>query len=179
MKNIKALIIIFLLSVLYFTPNILKAQSDWGKLVYYFNIGALPPPYHYSYTITINRDGKGEMVYIGGYESTEKNTFKYSFELYNKKLKKLKKAIKKSDVLNIDVKTRPNEEIPDGGHSDNLMIYGINKKSDTSESALIKSVPLYPELKYEKILDKLYKVIQNTVPEDIWNEVKNKNKRDN
>jgi hypothetical protein len=148
----------------------LQAQSNWSKLEYYFNVGSLPPPYHYSYTITINSDGIGELVYTGGYESTEKNTDKYSFKLSNKKLKKLKKAVKESDILNLDIKTRPSEEIPDGGSSESLQIFGFNKGNDGSESILLKSIPTYPELKYETILEKLYKVIQNSVPEDIWKE---------
>jgi hypothetical protein len=163
---------IVLFSVFHFSSYGVQAQSKWTKLEYYFNVGSLPPPYHYSYTITINSDGKGELVYIGGYESTDKNTNKYFFELGNKKIKKLNKAIKESNVLNLDIDTRPGEEIPDGGSSESLQIFGFNKGNDESESVLLKSVPPYPELKYEALLDKLYSVIRKSVPEDIWNNVK-------
>lgn len=173
-KNNKIIFQIFLFSIFHFLSCGLQAQSDWTKLNYHYNVGSLPPPYHYSYTITINGDGKGEMVYIGGYESTPKNTSVYPFELNSKKMKKLNKAVKESDVLNLDIKTRPGEEIPDGGHSDGLEIYGVNKESDSKDTVLIKSIPTYPELKYDGILNRLYKAIQNSVPDDIWKEIDSK-----
>ncbi len=175
--NKKIIFSIFLFSIFHFLSCGLQAQNNWVKLEYHFNVGALPPPYHYSYIITISSDGKGELVYISGYESTPKNTSIHPFMLKSKQLKKLKKEVKDSDVLNLNIKTRPNEEIPDGGHSDGLEIYGINKESDSKDTVLIKSVPTYPELKYEGILDKLYKVIQNSVPDNIWNEVNSRKEK--
>jgi hypothetical protein len=166
-----AITIFFQLFILLFLSGGLQAQSHWSRLEYYYNVGSLPPPYHYSYTIKISSYGNGELVYIGGYESTEKNTSKHSFDLSKKKLKILKDIVRESDVLNLDINTRPNEEIPDGGHSESLNIFGFSKENDASESILLKSIPSYPELKYETMLDNLYKVIQNTVPEEIWKEV--------
>jgi|WetSurMetagenome_2_1015567.scaffolds.fasta_scaffold103319_2 hypothetical protein len=174
-KILNNAVTIFLqLFILFFLSGGLQAQSVWSKLEYNFNVGSLPPPYHYSYTITINSDGNGKLVYIGGYESTEKNTSKHLFDLTKKKLKILKNIVRESDVLNLDINTRPNEEIPDGGHSESLNIFGFSKENDGNEPVLLKSIPSYPELKYETMLDKLYKVIQNTVPEDIWKEVNSK-----
>ncbi|HEY5125544.1 MAG TPA: hypothetical protein VIK14_17585 [Ignavibacteria bacterium] len=173
----KVLIIIFQLSVLYFLSCGLHAQSNWTKFEYYFNVGSLPPPYHYSYTITLSTDGAGELVYTKGYTYDDKNTSRYSFELSKEKLKNLKNAVKESDVLNLDIETLPNEEIPDGGHSDELKIYGVENDGVSGDVILLKTVPMYPELKYETILNTLYKVIENSVPDDIWKEVNSK--RDN
>jgi len=161
MKNIIFILLIFLSCKS-------SAQNSWEKLEYYYNVGSLPPPYHYSYTITIDKDGKGNLNYIGGYTSTEKNTSEYTFELSKEELKKLKKEIKKSDILNLDIKQRPNEEIPDGGHSDGLQIFG---KDDDGKFKSIKSIPSYPDLKYEKVLEKLYDTIRKCVSENIWKEI--------
>ncbi|MBI5402813.1 MAG: hypothetical protein HY959_05400 [Ignavibacteriae bacterium] len=170
MKNIiYARNIIFILLIFLSCKS--SAQNSWEKLEYYYNVGSLPPPYHYSYTITIDKDGKGNLKYMGGYESTDKNTSEYAFELNAGELKKLKKEIKKSDILNLDIKQRPNEEIPDGGHSDGLQIFG---KDDDGKFISIKSIPSYPDLKYEKTLDKLYDTIKKSVPENIWKEVDSK-----
>lgn len=149
-----------------------QAQSEWVKLEYYFNVGSLPPQYHYSYTITINSEGKGELVYIRGYKEKDKTYIGHPFELDNNKLESLKNAVKESDVLSLEIKSRPNEQIPDGGHSDGLKIFGLDSSNPADELAVLKTVPSYPELKYENTLNKLYKVIQNSVPEDLWNEVK-------
>lgn len=164
--------IIFILLVFFSCKS--GAQDKWKKLEYYYNVGSLPPPYHYSYTITIDKDGKGNLKYIGGYESTDKNTSEYTFELSAGELKKLKKEIKNSDILNLDIKQRPNEEIPDGGHSDGLQLFDTDKDNDDGKLKCIKSIPSYPDLKYEKILNKLYDTIIKSVPENIWKEVESK-----
>jgi len=170
MKNILQ-VIKFIFILLVFLSCKSSAQNKWEKLEYYYNVGSLPPPYHYSYTISIDIDGNGTLKYVGGYESTDKNTSEYTFRLSAAELKKLKREIKKSDILNLDIKQRPNEEIPDGGHSDNLQMYN---KDDDGKLKCIKSIPSYPDLKYEKILDKLYDTIKKSVPDNIWLEVESK-----
>lgn len=142
-----------------------NSQSKWDKLEYYFNIGSLPPPYHYSYTIKITNDGIVDFEYLSGYVKTDSNLKKFNFTLSSTDLKSLKKAVKESNVINLKIEMRPNEEIPDGGHSESISFY--NKDGE-----IISSVTSYPEKKYEKILDKLYIAIQKCVPENIWNEVK-------
>ncbi len=149
----------------------LKAQEDWSKLEYYFNAGSLPSPYHYSYKIIINYDGIGVLIYTKGYESTGKNVSKYTFELEKEKLENLKNSIKESNILNLNIKTRSNEAIPDGGHINGLRIYGKIKENDSKEHILLKDIPVYYELEYSQILERLYKDIRNSVPEKIWNEV--------
>lgn len=170
MKNIIfARNIIFILLAFFSCRS--SAQNKWEKLEYYYNVGSLPPPYHYSYTVTIDKDGKGNLKYLGGYESTDKNTSEYTFELSTGELKKLRKEIKNSGILNLDIEQRPGEKIPDGGHSDNLQIYS---KDDDGKLQCIKSIPSYPDLKYENILNKLYETIKKSVPENIWKEVESK-----
>lgn len=143
--------------------------SKWTKFVYYFNVGALPPKYQYSYTITIHEKGGGEMKYVMGYNENGVSTLNYAFLTDKEKFNKLKKEIKKSNVLNLEIGTRPVEEIPDGGHSESLVFYGYENNSDNI--VIIKSIPMYPELKYEEILNNLYKEIQDYVPKDIWDEI--------
>lgn len=174
MKDSKIIILFSSLIFFHFLSCGVQAQNEWSKLEYSFNVGALPPPYHYSYKITISMNGTGELVYVGGNQDKDKNTSKYTFELDNEKLVFLENAVKESDVMNLDIKTRPSNEIPDGGHSDGLELFGYSKKNDTKDLELMKSVPTYPESKYEDALNKLYKVIQNSVPEDIWKEAESK-----
>jgi hypothetical protein len=173
MKKLMSSKIIFLVLFIMLSCNI-NAQNKWEKIEYYFNVGSLPPPYHYSYTIAIDKEGNGKMQYVGAYVSTESNTSEYTFGLSKKNLKKLKKEIKESNILNLDIKSRPNEEIPDGGHSDGLQIFGYDKNDETNKVVSIKIIPPYPELKYENVLNKLYKTITNSVPEDIWKDIESK-----
>ncbi len=133
------------------------AQNNWERLVYHYNAGALPPPYHYHYTISVSKNGQGEFVHSTGYDDNGKNTSKHSFSLSDTELKVLIKAVKESEVLNSDIKQRPGDEIPDGGHSDELTFYSDSGNAETE--TIIKTVPSYPDLKYEKNLNKLYGVI--------------------
>lgn len=173
----KSVIISSLISLFLFACGAKQASDEWGRIVYYYNVGSLPPEYQYSYKIVINSDGKCELIYTKGYENEDGKVSNYPYELDNEKLEKIKNAIKESDVLNLDIKTRPNEEIPDGGHTDCLQIYGFNNDDSNSNLPVLKSIPLYPELKYTETLNKLYKAIQSTVPEEIWNKAKSKDKK--
>ena len=72
MKTSKIFILFFTFIISHFLSCGLQAQSEWVKLEYHFNSGSLPPPYHYSYTITISNDGKEELVYISEYQEKDK-----------------------------------------------------------------------------------------------------------
>lgn len=142
------------------------SQTKWTKVVYYYNVGSLPPPYHYEYTITINSDGTSELVYMMGYTRTFDNTLEYSLDVRNTAFKNLKKEIKESKLLNKRVGYMPSEKIPVGGSSEHLVIYD---GEDT-----LTYVPSYPEMKYETVLEELYSKIRKCIPDDVWNEVKAK-----
>lgn len=163
--GINKILLLPLLAFLFITAGSCSSQ-DWHRLNYYYNSGALPPPYHYSYTITITADGTGELSYVNGYDENGKNKSQLNFTLGKKQMAELKSRLKKSGVLTDKIKERPNEEIPDGGHSENLTLY-----SDAEPPEIIASVPSYPDVKYEAALNKLYKYIVSCVPEEYWNEV--------
>lgn len=163
--GINKILLLPLMALLFFASGSCSSQ-EWQRLNYYFNSGALPPPYHYSYNISITSDGAGELAYVKGYDENGKNKTQLSFTLGKKQIKELKRQLKISGVLTDKIKERPSEEIPDGGHSDNLTLY-----SDSEPPEIIASVPSYPDLKYEAALNKLYKYIVSCVPEEYWNEV--------
>lgn len=158
-------LLLSILALIFFT-SVSCSSQEWQKLNYYYNSGSLPPPYHYSYTITITADGAGELSYVKGYDEKDKNKTQLSFILDKSKLKELKRQLKKSGVLSDKIKERPNDEIPDGGHSESLTLY-----SDAEPPEIIASVPSYPDLKYESALNKLYKFVVSCVPVEYWNEV--------
>jgi len=154
-----------LMALLFFVSGSCSSQ-EWQRLNYYYNSGALPPPYHYSYNISITSDGAGELTYVKGYDEKGKNKTQLNFTLGKKQMKELKRQLKISGVLTDKIKERRNEEIPDGGHSDNLTVY-----SDSEPPEIIASVPSYPDLKYVAALNKLYEYIVSCVPNEYWNEV--------
>ena len=158
-------IYIFLYLVLFVSAayNTACTQTTWTKVEYNFNVGSQPPPYHYSYKITITKEGIAELEYIAGYTKTDNNTYKNTIEIEKDRLRNLKNEIMQSDILNITINQSPNDEIPEGGHSEYLVIYNRDK--------LLASVPFYPDLTYEKVLYKLYNAIVNCIPDNIWKEI--------
>ena len=142
------------------------AQEKWTKIEYYFNIGSLPPPYHYEYTITITRDGTASLEYMMGYSRTSDNTLEYKLDIRNTPLKNLNKEIKESGILSKKIGYFPTGEIPVGGSSEHLTIFDGN---DT-----ITYVPSYPDKAYDDLLEGIYKKIKKCIPDDVWNEVESK-----
>jgi hypothetical protein len=51
------------------TPNPLDQRPQDFKVIYEWQEGSLPPPYHYEYTITIKPSGEGEIVMLPDYDS--------------------------------------------------------------------------------------------------------------
>lgn len=51
------------------TPNPLDTRPADFNVIYEWQEGSLPPPYHYEYSITIKPDGQGEIVMLPDYDS--------------------------------------------------------------------------------------------------------------
>lgn len=162
-NGIKAVLIML---AIFAAANAGYAQEKWTKIEYSFNIGSLPPPYHYEYTITITSDGTAALEYMMGYTRTSDNTLEYTIDIRNTPFKYLKKEIKESGLLNKRIGYLHSGEIPVGGSSEHMTIFD---GSDT-----ITYVPSYPDKAYDKVLERLYLKIRKCIPDNVWNEVKTK-----
>ncbi len=148
-----------------------NGQYSWSEITYYYNIGSLPPPYHYSFEITVNTGIAGVIVYYPGYEKD--STWVYNFEISESRLKKINEAIIRSNVLNDQIPELPNDKIPDGGSSQNLTITLPQDPSlDQTPPRIV--TPFYPEESYEEKLGGIYSVIKEAVPNYIWDEINTK-----
>ncbi len=61
------------------TPNPLNTRPADFSLVYEWQEGSLPPPYHYEYTITLNPDGQGQIVMVPDYSFSNPPTWTETF----------------------------------------------------------------------------------------------------
>lgn len=145
---------------------------EWNSIEYLYDIGSLPPIYHYEYIIKINRDGKGIFTYQMGYSQIDSNILKYEFELTESRIYQLNNEINISGVLSEDIQSVPNSEIPIGGDSEILKIFlhRINPNADAGLDT--KEIPSYPEKKFRKKLNKLYQSIKDCVPQYFWDDSK-------
>lgn len=160
-----------LLAVLSVFSTAANGQYRWSELSYYFSNGSLPPPYHYSFEITVNTGATGVIVYYPGY--AKDSTWVYNFEISESGIKKIDEAIIRSNVLNDKIPELPNEKIPDGGSSQNLTItLPQDPNLDQVPTRII--TPYYPEESYKEMLEGIYSVIKEAVPKNIWDEINTK-----
>ena len=61
------------------TPDPLNARPADFKVVYDWQEGSLPPPYHYEYTITLEPDGQGQIVMVPDYAFSNPPTWTETF----------------------------------------------------------------------------------------------------
>lgn len=63
------------------TPNPLDTRPTDFSLVYEWQEGSLPPPYHYEYTITIDPTGQGQIVMVPDYSFSNPPTWTETFTI--------------------------------------------------------------------------------------------------
>jgi hypothetical protein len=61
------------------TPDPLNSRPADFKVVYDWQEGSLPPPYHYEYTITIEPGGQGQIVMVPDYAFSNPPTWTETF----------------------------------------------------------------------------------------------------
>jgi len=169
MKN--KIIFLFVLTSLILS-SCLRSQEystdDWTKIEYFYENGSLPPPYHYEYMITIMKDLKGTVKFLLGYDDGKSPVLNYEFTFTNEQLEILNKSIKKSKVLTDQRNSFRYEELTEGGSSMSLKITVVTDKTEVLE------FNRYVEGKYKDGFEKLLASINNLVPENVWNEFKQK-----
>jgi hypothetical protein len=99
--KLKSPFLFFLLLLFCFTAcsTMPEKYPDDFSLVLEWDTGALPPEYHYQYTIAIGPGPQGEFVYHPGYEGSAENTWITSFVVSTDNLQSLFDYLRDNDVL--------------------------------------------------------------------------------
>lgn len=165
-------LLIMLLPVSYScsSKNVTSDDPKWTIIQYYFQTGTVPPPYYYSYSILINTDKKVILKYIAGYLQDDTNTFNYELTLTNDQLKTLNDEIEKSEVIEGDIKSLPQDRTPVGGSNNSLRITFVNPNPNLDQPPRIKDITPFPEKQWVEKLDNLYKYIKELVPKANWDD---------
>jgi hypothetical protein len=143
-------------------------QAQWDEIVYHYQEGSVPPPYFYSYDITIGTDGTGTLVYSPNYGND--TTWVYNLTISESDMSKLNEAITRSNVLNETIPELPNEKIPDGGPSQNITIT-LHQDPSLDQTPPKITTPYFPEESYKETLTGIYSIIKNMVPDSVWTEI--------
>lgn len=140
-----------------------SAQNyKWMSLVYTYSKGPVSPPYQYSYSIAVDKLGKGNLTYTKSGVTKE-----FPFIVSKKNLKKLNKAVNKSGVLTVNVDDMKAENPMIGGSTRTL---AITKNQSPILDVMPETINVPAQLneKFSEKVNNLYDEIENLVPSDAW-----------
>lgn len=170
MKNI-----LFTLLMLAVITSCSKSQDnshmDWSSCQYFYSRGPLPPPYHYSYEIIVNKDGNSAINYHLGYG--ENAPLNYTFTVSSEDLKLLDKKICKSKIASGTIVEIEGNH-PVGGPTEYARIIITNPNPDLDRPPQVFQSPTFPNEEYTEGLKELYEFVQKLVPGDVWLEINGK-----
>ena len=141
-----------------------KSQTtDWSTLEYYHSNGPVSPEYQYNYKVLINYDGSSRLIY-----TNQQGTKEYEFNIPNNKkgMKKLRKALNKSRVFDVNTDEMKSENTLIGGRTNKL---SITLWQDPSLDQPPQKIEIPSDIKeeYQTGIDNLYSTIMGLVPESI------------
>lgn len=146
-----------------------NADSSWTSIQYSYSSGPLPPPYHYSYDITVNSDCTASLNYMLGYE--ESQPLNYTFSITKDKMKMLSEKISASQISTGKIESVPENRHPIGGSLEKAKLVVTKADPNLDQPPKAFESPYFPVEKYKKNLEELYTFIKSLVPENVWSEV--------
>ena len=152
------------LAVLLFFCSSAFSQSDkWASISYTYSKGPVSPEYQFNFTITIDNAGVGILSY-----SKSSITNNYDFSLGKKGMKKLNSALSKSKVFSVNADSMKADNSIIGGPTKNLSVT-MWQEPNLDQRPTVIQIPDHVKEKYSANLNDLYNVIENLVPNKVWN----------
>ena len=138
------------------------ARPEDFSLTLEWDTGALPPPYHYSYTITIGPDLTGHFSFQPGYAPENSDVlWETEFDIQNAELDALYQTLAEKGVLRSKWSTGQSLL---GGKGTSLVITAGSEKYE------IPSVSVLDPQEREKV-EEVIEIIRGFVPKSIWDEM--------
>jgi hypothetical protein len=137
-----------------------KYPEDFS-LVLEWDTGALPPEYHYQYTIAIGPGTQGEFVYHPGYEASPENTWITALMISGDDLQSLFEYLSENNMLRKNWQTG----MPLlGGQGTSIMITAFDQQY---------LVPSVSEVSQNErgLVEQAIEEIKSYVPADVWAEM--------
>ncbi|MHC1742671.1 MAG: hypothetical protein AB9873_06520 [Syntrophobacteraceae bacterium] len=135
------------------------------QIHYEWTGGALPPPYHYEYSIDIRASGEGRIVMVPDYPSERAPVWTEVFAVDPGSLKKLCDKMKAEGLWSETWKTMEHTLL--GGSSESLKAEG---------GGLAVTIPAFPVAHQKKRAEAIYGAIKALVPESLWSELEARRK---
>lgn len=156
--------LLFLIFGLLLCSTSFSQSGKWSSISYVYSNGPVSPEFQYSYTVNIDNAGVGTLSYT---KSSVTNT--YDFSLGNKGMKKLNKALNKSQVFSVSPSDMKADQNMLGGPSKSLAVT-MWQEPNLDQKPTVIQVPEQINEQYSAGINDLYSVIENLVPNNVWNQ---------
>ena len=158
MKILFLFILICLVTGCSTTPPI---QSDDFQVQYHWATGSLPPPYYYSYTITLGPKNVGKIEFQPNYAYEDTPLWVEEFEVTNAQLEQIFSNLSEVGVFSRGWKQ--SGDVPTGGSSDNLTVINAGEEY---------KVPSYvADKQASSDIGEVYDLISSLVPKATWEDL--------
>lgn len=139
------------------TPDTMNTRPDDFAILYEWQEGSLPPPYHYEYTVAIQPDGQGQVVIIPDYPSEDVPTWTEAFTVPPTELDRLYQLM--VDKALFAQKWRSQEAPPVGGSSESMTV--------TAHGVQIV-IPVYVIPAQADAAAEMFSAVTGLVPQAVW-----------
>lgn len=140
----------------------IRPQPADFSLRYHWSESALPPPYHYEYTIHLGPGSQGQIEFWPDYPNPGTPVWRETFELKEGDLEKLYALLQTKGLLG--TQTRQDQDPPPGAPADGLQV--------TIEGRQIALSSYNTDPNEGKIIAEVYEVVKAQVPEPLWIKLK-------
>lgn len=131
-------------------------RPDDFSVRYAWQEGSLPPPYHYSYEVTIAADGSGQVTFLPDYDFSDPPIWIETFALDAAQMDALYQQ-----MLDAEVFSRSWAE------ADDIPVGGSSAVLDVTAAGNILTVPAFPASGSDQA-DQAKQAVYSAVPGDIW-----------
>jgi hypothetical protein len=139
------------------TPIPREKPADF-QLTYAWEVGSLPPPYFYEYTITLGPAAEGVIRFGAGYPGADRAEWEETFALGAADLMLLFEALTAAGAFTDAWRQR--EDIPVGGSAGRLSI--------TADGVQYKIPSFIADEEQARAMDEIYARIDRLVPAALW-----------
>jgi hypothetical protein len=139
------------------TPDPLDSRPADFKVVYDWQEGSLPPPYHYEYTITLAPDGQGQIVMVPDYTFSNPPTWTETFTVTSAQLDQFYRLLIDKGLFT--QRWQAQADPPVGGSYDSLSITAHGKQI---------TIPTFVIPSQAAAAEDISTALRALVPQDLW-----------
>lgn len=158
-------LIFLFLSVLICSASFAQTNK-WSSVSYNYSKGPVSPEYQLNYTININSDGTGLLIYSKPNSSDE-----YEFKVGKKGMKKLNYSLKNSQLFSVNPDEMKSDQNLIGGPSRGVSVT-MWQEPNLDQKPTVIQTPSDINDTYKEGVYALFDTIEKLVPSSVWKKAK-------